>query len=240
MLSAAACRYGYDELPIHAGTSGQGGGSSGTSGAPGGFGSGDGQGGAAAETSGGAGTAGSSGTPSAGSSTAGSSAGGEGGSGAATSSGGGGSSGTPPDPGSCSQDTHGGHDYLLCSELRSWTDADAGCTVIGMRLVRIDDETENQWLFDQAITPGGSDSQVWIGATDLAAEGEWRWNDSELFWIGDSGGSAQNGLFAGWYFREPNNVSGVEHCASLETNTASPQWYDSNCELAKSYVCESR
>jgi hypothetical protein len=154
-------------------------------------------------------------------------------------SGGSGGSGTPPVLDTCVEGTYGDHDYLFCSEPRSWFDANGGCSVVGMRLVRVDDADENQWLFDNANFPSGPDAQAWLGATDQAVEGEWRWTDAELFWLGGVNGSAQNGLFAGWYFREPNDVGGGEHCASLGTNAATPKWYDSACESAFPYICES-
>jgi hypothetical protein len=108
-----------------------------------------------------------------------------------------------------------------------------------MRLVRVDDAGENQWLFDNANFPNGPRPQAWLGATDRAVEGEWRWTDAELFWLGGADGSAQNGLFTGWYFREPNDVNGQEHCAALIANASTPEWYDSACELASPYICES-
>jgi hypothetical protein len=147
--------------------------------------------------------------------------------------------GTPPDAALCSEAAFGGHDYLLCAETRSWFDAHGGCVAIGMRLVRIDDASENQWLFDNAVVAGGRESRVWLGASDLAAEGEWRWTDGELMWLGGIDGAAQNDLFVGWSPREPNNVNGLEHCASLETNSSTPEWFDRQCHLAEGYACES-
>jgi hypothetical protein len=166
---------------------------------------------------------------------------GAGGAGGSTVGGGAGGSGGAPDPGQCMNATFGGHDYLLCKELRSWAGAVAGCAAVGMRLIRVDDAPENQWLFDNANTEPGRDSLVWIGATDQAVEGEWRWTDGALFWIGGPapGGTAQGGLFVAWYFREPNNVSMAEHCASIETTGSVPEWYDTRCELAQPFVCES-
>ena len=80
-----------------------------------------------------------------------------------------------------------------------------------------------------------------VEGRDQALEGEWRWTDGALFWMGGPApaGMAQNGLFVAWYFREPNNVSMAEHCASLETAGSVPEWYDTRCELAQPFVCES-
>ena len=250
-LLVPACRFNYDLLSIQTdqddseassdagaagseGVSGEtadGGGAGATVGEAGGTGftaggvAGDAGGGASGGTTGGD-------TPLGGSSASGGSPGG-------TSGMAGGGSGTPPDLALCDQKSQGGHTYLLCKEQRNWADANGGCIAIGMLLVRIDDATENQWLFDNANTPGGSINDVWIGATDQEVEGEWRWTDGALFWLGDKDGAAQNGLFAGWYSREPNNVSGNENCGTLSTNTSTPTWYDRSCSLALPYACES-
>jgi hypothetical protein len=268
VIVGGSCRVGYDkvasgEAAADDGTTG------GSSGAGSGEAGGDAQGGSSrggsAGTSGGtdatggeggeAGTAGtgtsggsagtmsmggsgnSGGRAGAGGSNAGGGVGGSAGAGAGT--GGGGGSAGAPDPGLCNSATFGGHMYLLCRELRSFPAANDGCTAVGMRLVRIDDAAENQWLFDNASTEFGRMASVWIGATDQALEGEWRWTDGTLFWIGGNTGMAQGGLFAAWYFREPNDVAGVEHCASMETQGSAPEWYDWRCETLQPFVCES-
>ena len=166
-------------------------------------------------------------------------AGGDGGSGDTSGSAGFGGAAGAPNGALCNTGMYAEHSYLLCKEERDWSAAMGGCVAIGMRLVRVDDAAENQWLFDNAYTEVGRVSTVWIGATDRVIEGEWRWSDGALFWIGSDTGAAQNGLFNAWYFREPNNVSGAEHCASIETNGSAPVWYDSRCENAAPFICES-
>lgn len=222
----AASDAGVEAGAPSSGGSGTNGGTSGASSAAGGEGGDSGLGG-----SGGGGGSG------AGGSDAGTSGGGAGSGGTATGGAGGGAA--VPDPARCNNGTFDGHDYLLCKEARSWPEANGGCIAAGMRLVRIDDDSENQWLYDNAFTEVGRTSIVWIGANDQAVEGEWRWTDGDLFWLGNNLGMAQNGLFSGWYFREPNDVSGAEHCASLETNGSAPEWYDTRCELAAPFICES-
>jgi hypothetical protein len=173
-----------------------------------------------------------------GESTGGTSGAGTGGNGGSGGGGSGGSAGAP-NPTLCNNGTFNGHTYLLCKEERNFATANSGCIAAGMRLVRIDDAAENQWLFDNAFTEVGRNSLVWIGATDLAVEGEWRWTDGEMFWLGNETGMAQNGLFNDWDSREPNNVSTAEHCASLESNGSTPSWWDTRCELATPFICES-
>lgn len=157
------------------------------------------------------------------------------------SAGNGGTSGnsTPPDMALCKMGSYGGHNYLLCSEQRSWVDANGGCVAIGMRLARVDDAGENQWLLNNAYKSGGNNSYVWLGGTDQAQEGDWRWTDGSLFWVGGQNGLPQNGLFTGWYLGEPNNINNAENCVSLETKSTSMGWYDTRCERPQPYICES-
>jgi hypothetical protein len=242
--AAAACRLGYDEQLVILGA-GASGGASGLGGSlPGGTSAGGDAGdlGEAGDAQALGGKGGSSMTGAGGSLSAGSD--GSGGNGASGGAGGiGGSSPTGGQggnggPGSGGNGGTGGSATSGAAGASSG-DANAGCAAIGMRLVRVDDADENQWLFENVVVPGGRDSQIWLGARDVPTEGEWRWTDGEVFWL-ESADSAQNDLFAFWYSREPNDadVPVDEDCASMETNP-SPEWYDSNCVVAKSYVCES-
>ncbi|MEM6721546.1 MAG: T9SS type B sorting domain-containing protein [Bacteroidota bacterium] len=66
----------------------------------------------------------------------------------------------------------------------------------------------------------GSQSQGtgWIGASDSAQEGTWRWvtgpEEGTVFWIGGVGGVPQNDLYTFWNTGEPNNL-GPEHYAHI-------------------------
>ena len=227
LVAVTGCRIGYDELASTARNNGSG---------TGGVAAGGGVGGNAVSGAGAASGASGEGGATAGDTSGG--AGGAGGTGSSGASGGTGDGGTP-NPALCVNKAFGAHDYVLCREMRSWADARAGCTAIGMRLVRIDDAAENQWLFANANVEQGRSSQVWIGASDSAVEGEWRWTDGDLFWLGANGGLAQNGLFSGWYPREPNDVGGNEDCGSLETKSTAPEWYDAQCSILSPFICES-
>ncbi|MBU0800248.1 MAG: cadherin domain-containing protein, partial [Alphaproteobacteria bacterium] len=82
-------------------------------------------------------------------------------------------------------------------------------------------------------------STVWLGGTDSAVEGEWRWQGGaeagQLFWQGAAGGAVQNGLYAGWNGGEPNNSGGNEDGIELRTNGS---WNDTNVNGARAYVIE--
>lgn len=91
----------------------------------------------------------------------------------------------------------------------SWTDAEAAAaarTYFGLQgyLVTLTSQEEADFSGAQASGFG------WIGATDLAVEGEWRWvtgpEAGTQFWQGRSNGTELT--FANWNGGEPNNVGG--------------------------------
>lgn len=137
--------------------------------------------------------------------------------------------------GDCQTDTFGGHDYVFCNVNIAWTAARDNCASIGMFLVRVDDTAESQWVYDN-IYDAPPRQGVWIGASDIAQEGEWRWADGTLFWLGDDSGSAQDGLFSAWYASQPSGQE-PRDCAALDGNTLG--WYDLDCAIPQPYACES-
>jgi hypothetical protein len=120
--------------------------------------------------------------------------------------------------------------YLVCSAPLPWTSAQAVCEGQGMKLARLDAAAENGAV-GQAL-PAGVDH--WIGATDAAAEGAWRWTDGAQFWQGGGNGQAVGGLFASWDSGEPN-ADGDEDCADT---TRAGVWQDDSCGDAQAFVCE--
>jgi len=168
---------------------------------------------------------------------AGGTAGRAGASGAAGAGGAGGSTGS--DGGlACSTSTFGGHLYAFCPTLSSWTNADADCASKGMRLARIDDASENDWVQATAfagIAAISSNYWTWIGATDQAVLGQWTWTDGALFWIGGTNGSAQGGLYNNWVGGAPGANASAGTCGIFQH---AGFWQDWDCTKLQSYVCE--
>jgi hypothetical protein len=128
-----------------------------------------------------------------------------------------------PDTG-CVHQSYNGQDYYFCPTLRTWADARTHCQqqLLG-ELVHINDMNEN--MFVQSHLAADS----WIGATDSAVEGVWRWaNDgTQVLSMGST--------YPPWQMGEPNNTNGNENCALSYTTGF---WNDQLCTDTRGFVCE--
>lgn len=107
-----------------------------------------------------------------------------------------------------------GKDYELVQANLNWEEAAAFAVNRGGELARIDNEAEQEAIFnfldnasinlDNSIAPdGGEATYVWIGGSDLVTEGSWIWdgnNDQEgdQFWEGLQDGSPVGDLYNNW------------------------------------------
>jgi len=123
-----------------------------------------------------------------------------------------------------------GTSYVTCPTGAIYDEAAATCQSMGMHLIRVDSAEENAWL-------AAALSDSWLGASDSAVEGEWRWQDGTLFWIGQANGSAQNGLFTAWNALTPSASPPAGDCAKMKSNSAT--WGDVLCISTLPYVCEA-
>jgi hypothetical protein len=118
--------------------------------------------------------------------------------------------------------------YFVCSPAIPFTEARSKCADAGLSLVRVDDETENAWLADRGL------ESLWLGATDIEDEDDWRWVDGDdAFWSGDESGDAVDDAFVAWDFDEP---SGTGDAAVLVATTS--EWEDQDEGDDYPYVCE--
>ena len=136
----------------------------------------------------------------------------------------------------CSCGTFAGHAYRFCLGPLAFGDAQVDCEGHGMQLVRVDDASEDAWLVQSFDSTFAGLTFAFIGASDLAQEGAWRWLVSdEVFWNGDSGGSAVAGLYSHWDSNKPFGNT-TRNCAGQLANGA---WEDRSCTGLNAYVCES-
>ncbi|HTE22428.1 MAG TPA: C-type lectin domain-containing protein [Candidatus Limnocylindria bacterium] len=113
----------------------------------------------------------------------------------------------------------------------NWVDSETaaeGLTKYGKtgHLVTITSQAENDYVAERLLGDG------WMGATDQAVEGDWRWvsgpENGTLFWqgLGGEGGAAVGGNYSNWASGEPNDSSD-EDCAQFYVDDAT--WNDLHC-----------
>jgi len=138
--------------------------------------------------------------------------------------------------------TYNGKQYEVVKEMKTWEDA-ANCAVErGGYLVEINDQNEQNAVYNgilsagvsptyTSIANGGGIAYVWIGAADQANEGTWLWdgnndNTGLHFWTGQGSNGTGNGSAVGSYYnnwggsstvtpKEPDNFGAGQHHAAI-------------------------
>lgn len=123
----------------------------------------------------------------------------------------------------------GGHNYRLYNDNVTWPVASANAAALAFagqpgHLARVDSAGENARLFQSlldhtgqltGVAPdGGGGRYAWLGGTDQAAEGDWRWSDNnDAFWGGGPGGGPVGGRYRNWGTtaaqNEPDNFTSM-------------------------------
>jgi hypothetical protein len=116
--------------------------------------------------------------------------------------------------------------YSLCPTARAWSTARMQCTSVGLDLVKIDDEVENDFVLAQIA------DETWLGAGDTV-EDDWRWvADNSQFWSGDEDGDPVASAFNDWETGDEPNGSG--DCARITEGG----WLDTDCADPLPFLCE--
>ncbi|WP_149498954.1 DUF4347 domain-containing protein [Roseiconus lacunae] len=115
--------------------------------------------------------------------------------------------------------------YKAIGSVSDWATAESNAMAtnlngVGGQLATIQNATEQEILASFASNLG---VELFLGGTDLTAEGTWRWQangiDAESFWIGQSNGRNVDGAYVNWQSgSEPNNNSGNQHYLSLQVD----------------------
>ncbi|XP_066566128.1 C-type lectin domain family 4 member F [Amia ocellicauda] len=127
-------------------------------------------------------------------------------------------------------ETSDGKCYFFSTDEKNWDESRDDCVRRGGHLAIIRTRQEQTFIKTQIngfMNVGKN--KYWIGLTDAAAEGVWRWVDNTPL-----------GKFRIWAQNEPDdwrgeNTSG-EDCVTIEHE----QWYDASCEHLLKRVCETR
>lgn len=114
------------------------------------------------------------------------------------------------------------HDSLyLLTQNTDWFSAQAQAELLGGNLVTVNDAAEQTWLRDTFGTTEG----LWIGFTDHAKEGQWRWSSGETT------------TYVNWSPGQPDNYGGDQHHAYLNAS-ASGRWDDGGASINRRGIIE--
>lgn len=134
---------------------------------------------------------------------------------------------------------YGGHYYEFISTGLNWSSAKAAAaakTYYGLTgyLATIGSSGENAFISAKLTATG------WIGASDSASEGAWRWvtgpETGVQFWQGNSSGGAFNGQYSAWNGGEPNDAGGEDYAQFYAGGLGT--WNDLNGTQSLGYVVE--
>ena len=123
-----------------------------------------------------------------------------------------------------------GHHYLLFDMSVSWPEAKEYCEDIGGHLATVTSADEDSII--QTLISKGGKSGYWLGATDVEAEGTWKWITGEGFG------------YTNWYDGNPNNSGSREHYLEIRKDYGN-KWNDDTIDkyvlsalMTEGFVCE--
>ncbi|CAC5361411.1 MRC [Mytilus coruscus] len=120
------------------------------------------------------------------------------------------------------------HCYYIGDDSVRWTDAERKCREIGGYLVKIDDSSENSWIYQQ-INNNSEKTYYWLGSTDVV-HGDWRW-------IYDQTQLSYKNFYSGRPFPVSNANTYNNNCIKMKYSNG--LWKDEQCQYTYPYVCES-
>nr|CCA62928.1 C-type lectin [Fredericella sultana] len=125
--------------------------------------------------------------------------------------------------------TYGGSDYVFVRQQMSWQKAEGNCLKLGMRLVKIDDFNERNWLRSVIESrPNLQKRHYWIGLHSLTYSYQFFWTCG-----------FQQPKYLSWASGEPNSED--DFCVHLD-HGRNYDWNNERCHvpLATTFsICET-
>jgi hypothetical protein len=113
--------------------------------------------------------------------------------------------------------------YQRFDTVLTWSDAKAACSSSGGHLATITSQEENDWVWTNLGVSGVS---IWLGGTDEAQEGVWKWITGEVW------------NYSKWGAGQPDNSRGDQNYLTF-WDSVSNQWDDGRQDNNYlSYICE--
>ncbi|XP_041132140.1 C-type lectin domain family 9 member A-like isoform X2 [Polyodon spathula] len=115
--------------------------------------------------------------------------------------------------------------YMFSKDIMPWNASQAQCRLKGGDLVKIQSEEEQKFISKTAQKKGGF--YFWIGLSDQAGKGEWRWVDNSP-------------LTKGYWWQGIHSTGDVRQCAGVNPPSNSlNNWDRSACGANSRRICES-
>ncbi|MCA9543344.1 MAG: CotH kinase family protein, partial [Myxococcales bacterium] len=127
-----------------------------------------------------------------------------------------------PDCPDCQPVLRGAHRYLVCPTPRTWEEAQARCLAENSQVLILDTDEEARWIHGEAQRRRGQ--PYWIGLTDGAVDGDFRWVDG-----------TRPGLTR-WLNGQPNG--GADEACVVMSQGDAGAWQDRACDERRGTVCE--
>ena len=117
------------------------------------------------------------------------------------------------------------HCYLFVRQDKTWDEASDDCKGENGYLVEIDNNEEKEFL--GVLLRDHSVLVIWIGATDQASAGEFRYINS-----------GEKVTEEHWRAGQPDNYSGNQHCVIMFRLSNVAFLHDESCRYPRYFVCE--
>jgi hypothetical protein len=130
-----------------------------------------------------------------------------------------------------------GHCYYISGWTLHGDQANDSCALDGAHLATITSTAEQAAIANLTMA-----AYAWIGASDLAVDGNWQWSHgpeaNTQFWSGGVGGSAVGGNYTNWMTGEPNGGAGENFAALNVSGYGAGKWVDEAVWNNYRSICE--